>query len=286
MNSLSTYFHKPSSAFVGLVFASLTTLSPSVWAQDSEVVAKIGDHEITRQQLEQAAQDMAQQFSSVPENERLARVLDGLIDINVLARRAQEGGLDQDTELKNRIDLLRKRALHNGFFAREIQSKVSDEDIKARYEAEFAKAKPQQEVNARHILVKTEDEAKAVIKELEGGADFSELAKSKSTGPSGPKGGELGFFGKGRMVPEFEAAAFVLKAGEFTKEPVKTQFGYHVIKVEEVRDAPLPTFESTKEQFRQLLLTEAYAKAVKAARETYKVEVLDKGLKLAPPKQN
>ncbi len=139
---------------------------------------------------------------------------------------------------------------------------------------------PEKQLKARHILVKTEDEAKEIIKELEGGADFAELAKAKSTGPSGTKGGDLGTFGKGQMVPEFEAAAFALEVGEFSKEPVKTQFGFHVIKVEDKLDQPLPTFEEAREQLRQLLLTEAYADAVKTGRDKVGVDILEESLKL------
>ena len=128
--------------------------------------------------------------------------------------------------------------------------------------------------------MKTEEEAKAIIEEVKGGADFIELAKTKSTGPSGPQGGDLGFFGPGRMVPEFEKAAFALEAGGITDTPVKTQFGFHVIKVDEVRDTPLPTFEQSKEQLRQLVLTEAYAEAIKTGRESVGAEVLDDSLKL------
>ncbi|MEO0547813.1 MAG: peptidylprolyl isomerase, partial [Pseudomonadota bacterium] len=160
------------------------------------------------------------------------------------------------------------------------QPSVDEASMKARYDKEIGSATPEQEVSARHILVKTEEEAKSIIAELDGGADFVELAKTKSTGPSGPKGGELGFFGKGRMVPEFETAAFALEKGAYTKEPVKSQFGYHVIRVDDKRDKPLPSYEASKQQLRQVMLSEAYAAAVKAAREEVGAEVLDDSLKL------
>ena len=113
-------------------------------------------------------------------------------------------------------------------------------------------------MHARHILVKTKEEAEAIIKELDAGADFAKLAKEKSTGPVRPEGGDLGFFSPGQMVPAFEKAAFALKAGKYTKEPVKTQFGWHVIKVEEKRNAPPPEFDQVKDQVRQLVLREKY----------------------------
>lgn len=253
-------------------------------AQDSKAVAKVGDRMITAGDVDQALLDMGQQFQNFPEAERRARVLDSLIDFNTLAILAKQDGIDQDEAVKRRLALLQARALHNGYFQNKIQPLATDEKLKARFDAEIANAKPEQKVSARHILVKTEEEAKAIIKELEAGADFAELAKQKSTGPSGPKGGDLGEFGKGQMVPAFEAAAFALEKGGFTKTPVQTQFGFHVIKLEDRIDQPLPTFEQSKNQLRQLLLTEAYTEAVKAGREKLGIEVLDESLKLPEPK--
>ncbi len=256
------------------------SVAGTVFAQDSKVLATVGDHSITAADVDQALLDMGQQFQNFPETERRARVLDSLIDFNTLAILAKQEGLDQDAAVKRRIALLQARALHNGYFQSKIQPVVTEEKMKARFDAEMAGAKPEQKVSARHILVKTEEEAKAIIKELESGADFAELAKSKSTGPSGPKGGDLGEFGKGQMVPAFEAAAFALEPGAFTKSPVQTQFGFHVIKVEKRIDQPLPTFEQSKNQLQQLLLTEAYTESVKSGREKLGVKLLDESLKL------
>ena len=256
-------------------------------ADPAAVVATVGERTITNADLDQAMADMAQQFASFPEAERRARALDSLIDIHVLAGEARKAGIDKDEELARRIDLLTNRALHNGYFQSKIQPTVSDADLKARYDEEVGKAEPEQEVKARHILVKTEEEAKAIIAELDGGADFVELAKTKSTGPSGPQGGDLGYFGKGRMVPEFEQAAFALEKGAYTKEPVKSQFGFHVIKVDDKRDRALPSFDQTKERLRQLILTEKYAEAVRKGREAVGVTIADESLKLpdAAPQQ-
>ena len=120
----------------------------------------------------------------------------------------------------------------------EVAGKITDAEIRARYDQEVAATPPVNEVQARHILVKTKEEALDVIKQLDGGADFEKLANEKTNDPSGKTtGGDLGWFGPGQMVPEFEKAAFALNAGEYTKEPVQTQFGWHVIKVEDKRDA-------------------------------------------------
>lgn len=249
-------------------------------AQEDKAVAKVGERTITNSDLDEAVQRLGQQFANVPEAQRRARILDALIDFSVLANSAEKTGVADTPGVKKTLEYLRVQALHNAYFSQKIRPTITDEQIKARFDKQVEAATPEQEVKARHILVKTEEEAKAIIAELDGGADFIELAKTKSTGPSGPQGGDLGFFGKGRMVPEFEKAAFAMKAGEYTKEPVKTQFGFHVLKVDEVRDVPLPTFEASKGQIEQLLLSEAYADAVKAGRKEVGVEVLDEALKL------
>lgn len=270
--------------FASAVMLAVGGFSAGATAQDNKVLAKVGDRQITAAEVDQAAQDMAQQFQNFPPAERRARVLDSLIDFHTLAALAEQQGMDKDEELMRRLALLRSRALHNDYFLKNIQPSVTDEMVKGRFDTEIAKMTPEKQVKARHILVKTAEEATAIIKELEDGGDFAELAKAKSTGPSGPKGGDLGTFGKGQMVPAFEAAAFALDKGAFTKEPVKTQFGFHVIMVEDKIDQPLPTFEQLQGQLRQVLLTEAYAGAVKSGREKLGVKLLDESLKLPEPK--
>ncbi|MEM1040615.1 MAG: peptidylprolyl isomerase [Pseudomonadota bacterium] len=277
---MKTFLLRTATATSLLALVAAAPMAAPAFAQESPVLAKVGDRTITQADLDQALKDMGQQFANFPEAQRKARALDSLIDIHVLAAKAEKEGLLDDAETKRRLDLLRNRALHNGYFETKVQPTVDEASMKARYDKEIGSATPEQEVSARHILVKTEEEAKAIIAELDGGADFVELAKTKSTGPSGPKGGELGFFGKGRMVPEFETAAFALEKGAYTKQPVKSQFGYHVIRVDDKRDKPLPSYEASKQQLRQVMLSEAYAAAVKAAREEVGAEVLDDSLKL------
>ena len=263
-----------------LLICGATLTSSVAFAQDNPVVAKVGNSEITKSALDQAVLRLQQQFASVPENQRRARILDALIDFAVLATEAEKRDLDKQADTVELLKYLRLQALHNAYFRQVIDKSVTEEDLKKAYETQFAGKKPEKEVKARHILVKTEDEAKAIIKLLDEGGDFIELAKEKSTGPSGPQGGDLGYFGKGRMVPEFEAAAFAMKAGEYSKTPVRTQFGWHILKVDEVRDVPLPTFEASKAELRQIALSAAYEKAVKDGRSANKVEILDESLML------
>ena len=134
------------------------------------------------------------------------------------------------------------------------------------------------EIRARHILVKTRDEAVSLIEKLKAGQDFGELAIKYSTDPAGKNGGDLGYFGKGMMVPEFEKAAFALQAGEFTRQPIETQFGWHLILKEDERNAAPPDFDRVKDKVRQVILREEYDKLVQASRESDSVEILDKKL--------
>jgi len=243
------------------------------------VVATVDGQPITERDIALASSDLADQFSQVPEASRKAAILNTLIDIKSVAHQAQAAGMDKDKDFKAHMALLRDRALHNAFFQEHALKTVTDEEVKARYDKEVAASPPRQEIRARHILVKTEDEAKAVIAELDAGKDFAEVAKEKSTGPSGAKGGDLGYFSKGQMVPEFEKAAFALKVGEYTEKPVKTQFGWHVIKKEDERVAPPPAFDKVKDQVRQVILREKYTKLLQDARKAVDIEILDKDLK-------
>jgi peptidyl-prolyl cis-trans isomerase C len=133
-------------------------------------------------------------------------------------------------------------------------------------------------VRARHILVRTQEEAEAIIEQLDAGADFAELAVEKSTDPGKGDGGDLGYFGPGQMVEPFEEAAFALEVGAYTKEPVQTQFGWHVIKVEDRRAQQPPAFEDVKEQIRSILFRDAYGSVVEKARAGAKIEILDEAL--------
>lgn len=251
-----------------------------VFAQDANtVIAKVGNNEITEKLLTFTQQEMAQQFASVPKEDRRAAALAALIDIKLLSLLAEKEGLGKGEEFEQRMEFLRVRTLHNSYFDSKVAKAVTDEEIKARYEKEVAGTPAVKQISARHILVKTEEEAKAIIAELESGKDFIELAKEKSTGPSGPKGGDLGFFGAGQMVPEFEKAAFALEKGGVTKEAVKTQFGFHIIKKEDERDAPKPKLEDVTNKVRQVLLREKYLAALDAAKAGNTTVILDEELK-------
>lgn len=258
---------------------ALTFLAGPVRAADADIVAKVGAAEITEGDLSAAQNEIGAQFQQLPEEQRRLAVLSALIDIKALAQEAEKAKLQDEPAVASEIDFQRDRALHNAFFARNAVATVTEDELKARYDAEIGAMPTAEEVHARHILVKTREEADAAIKRLDEGADFATVAQELSTGPSGPEGGDLGFFSAGQMVPAFETAAFALEPGQYTKEPVETQFGWHVIRVEEKRQAEPPSYEQVKEQVRQVVLREKYMELVSQARNDLTVEYVDPALK-------
>jgi peptidyl-prolyl cis-trans isomerase C len=183
--------------------------------------------------------------------------LQELINLELLKQQAEKDGLDKRPEFINNAKLQRARLLVNLYLKDYIQSlNFTDEQLKQEYQTQIA-GLPNQEYKARHILSKTEDEAKAIIKELDNGADFAKLAKEKSTGPSGPQGGDLGWFRPGSMVPPFSQAVQSMQKGQHSKTPVKTKFGWHVILLEDTRELSPPPFEEVKDKIKAILVNKA-----------------------------
>ncbi|MEY9560314.1 peptidylprolyl isomerase [Sinorhizobium fredii] len=245
------------------------------------VVAKVGDQEIRQSELDLAITSLDPQLQRMPEEQKRAAALSAVIDVKLLVKDAEEEGLQNDATFKQRVAFLTERELHNAFFKKHVVDAVTKEEVKARYDKEIAAIPAQEEVKARHILVKTEDEAKAIIKELDAGKSFVELAKAKSTDPNKDDGGDLGYFTKGRMVPEFETAAFALEKGTYTKTPVKSQFGFHVILVEDKRPQAPPPLEQVEPQVRQLIMRDKYLALLDTAKKATGVEISDPALKKA-----
>ncbi|AJY48106.1 peptidylprolyl isomerase [Martelella endophytica] len=248
-------------------------------ATDDPVVATVGGEPIHQSELQQTFDRFKGQFGQMTDEQLRGVALSSLIDMKVVTDAAEKEGIDQTDAFKARMEDLRQQELYNEYLASIIDDQITDDMLKARYDEEVAKAPKQEEVHARHILVKTEDEAKDIIKQLDDGASFEDLAKEHSTGPSGPNGGDLGYFSKGQMVPEFEEAAFALKPGEHTETPVQTQFGFHVIEVEDVREKPPVAFDQVKPQLQQALATEKYNEILSGLRDDDTVVINDEDLK-------
>jgi peptidyl-prolyl cis-trans isomerase C len=266
----------------GLAAGNLLLPAGIATAQEDKVIATVNGKTITEAELTLAESDLDPQFSRLPPEQRRAAALSAVIEIRLLSAQAEANGLDKQPDFERRMNFLRQRALHSALVEADVASKVTDDEIRARYDKEIAATPPANEVHARHILVKTKEEADAIIKQLDGGAKFEELANQHTTDPSGKtSGGDLGYFGPGQMVPEFEKAAFALEVGAYTKQPVQSQFGFHVIKAEDKRAQQPPAFDQVKEQFRSMVLREKYFALVKSLRDSAKVEVSDPALKTA-----
>jgi peptidyl-prolyl cis-trans isomerase C len=256
--------------------------APAAAPDPATVVATVNGQQITEADLMLAEADLDQQFSRLPPEQRRAAALSAIIEIRLLASEAEAKGLDKDPEFARRMAFLQQRALHSAVVDQEVSAKITDEEIRKRYDTEMSNTPPVNEVKARHILVKTKEEADAIIKQLDAGGDFEKLANENTTDPSGKAtGGDLGYFGPGQMVPEFEKAAFALDVGAYSKQPVQSQFGFHVIKVEDKRAQQPPAFDQVKDQIRSLLLRENYFALVKSLRGAAKVDIADAELKKA-----
>lgn len=244
------------------------------------VLATVNGQPITEADLDLAIEDLDQQFARLPEDQKRAAALSAVIEIRLMAAEAAAKGIDKDADMQRRLAFLQQRALHAAVIDKEVQAKITDDETRARYDKEIAAQPAENEVHARHILVKTKEEADAIIKDLDAGKKFEDIAKEKSTDPgSGANGGDLGYFSAGQMVPEFEKAAFDLAPGTYTKTPVQTQFGFHIIKVEDKRAKQPPAFDAVKEQVRSLVLRDKYLELIKGLREAATIQIDDPTLK-------
>ena len=241
----------------------------------SDVVARVGDRTITEGELELARQEFGAELQQVPPAQQRPLVVSALVNMEMLAQAAIDAGLDKGPEFEMRKAFVEMQALRSAYVENEIVNGITPEEIQKAYETMVVTPfKPEEQIRARHILVETEDEAKQIIADLDAGKSFEELAK-QSKDPSGQNGGDLGYFGHGQMVAPFEAAAFALQPGEVTKEPVKSDFGWHVIKLEDKRMSSPPPLAQVEGELRNYLMRQRFETTMADLREKYKVEIVD-----------
>lgn len=253
-----------------------TACSPQQESKTAEPTAAGGDPVATvnGQPIGQQTFDILQQEAAKQGNADPQALLDELVTLEVLAQEARKQGLDETEQARALLWQKQVSTLANALLGDYLDGNpVSEKDIRAEYDRRMAERDTQTEYKARHILVDTEDQARSLIEKLEGGADFAELAKAESTGPSGEKGGDLGWFTQDRMVPAFSEAVAALEPGNFSQEPVKTRFGYHVILLEKARDQAPPSFEQLKNRIKADLLNQALDAHIKQLREEADVEI-------------
>jgi peptidyl-prolyl cis-trans isomerase C len=239
------------------------------------VLAKVNGAEIRQSDVALAEEELGPSLAQMDPATKKDSVLSFLIDMKIVAKAAEAKKIEDRDDFKARLAFARSRLLMDNLLAVEGKAATTDDAMKKVYEDASKQITGEQEVHARHILVETEDEAKAIAGELKKGADFAELAKKKSKDPGASDGGDLGFFTKDQMVPEFSTVAFALEPGKIS-DPVKSQFGWHIIKVEEKRARKAPEFEQVKAQIETYVTRKAQADYVAKLRETAKVERTDK----------
>ncbi|MBB54245.1 MAG: peptidylprolyl isomerase [Magnetovibrio sp.] len=244
-------------------------------ADDDPVVATVNGTKILKSMLVTAQQLLPEQYQKIPLMQFYPALVDTVIDMKLSAADARKKRLHETKEFKVLMSRVEDQMLQRTVLQAEVDKALTEEALKRRYDALIADEKSSTEVHARHILVKTKEEANDIIEQLQNGASFEVTAKERSTGPSATSGGDLGFFGKGQMVPEFEKAAFSLRKGKFTDTPVKTQFGWHIIKLEDRRKSEPPSFESIKQKLQTEISQETGAEYVSGLRKEAKIERFD-----------
>ena len=261
-----------------LAFA-LTSLPLAATAQDSAAgedpaVATVNGEPILRSEVLAAASNLPAQYQG-----QLAALypllVQRLVDMKLLGLAAEAAGLAGDAEVERRLDRQRSAIMREVYVERMVEETATEAALKARYETFIEENPAEGEVSARHILLENEADAQKVIADLDAGGVFADLARERSKGPSSGQGGDLGFFTKADMVPEFSEAAFALEPGQYTKEPVQTQFGWHVILVEDRRSQEAPSFEEMENQLRSKLAEETVREAISALRADATIEMLD-----------
>ena len=260
-----------------LLLAASISLVPLPAAADDPVVARVNGDDIKQSDLDFASSEVGSGHANYTPEDRKKVLLQYVIENELMAEAGEKDSLDKAPNFADRAKYHQRHALRDAYFDASIRGAVSEDAAKKIYDEKIGQVKPEQEVHARHILVVKEAEAKEVADRLKKGEDFATVAKEKSKDTSA-EGGDLGFFGRGQMLKPFEDAAFALEVGQIS-EPVQTQFGWHIIKVEEKRDQPLPTFDQVKEAIIAQLVQQKAQEVVTGLRDAAKIEVVDPGLK-------
>ena len=239
----------------GLMMGAVMMLAsfPALTQETPPVVVTINGESFTLNLLGNLANQLPDDIRRQPPENLFESLIDDIIDTRLSADAARASGVADNPAIREIAERARDRILAEVWLNQEINARITDDMLEQSYNDLVADTESRTEIRARHILVDKKEDALAAISRLDAGEDFAALAAELSTGPSGPNGGELGYFGRGAMVPSFEVASFGLARDSYTKEPVQTQFGWHVIKVEDRRVAPAPSFEEAEDQLRNTI---------------------------------
>jgi peptidyl-prolyl cis-trans isomerase C len=264
--------------FIGAALASL----PSAIAEEKDqdkVVAKVNGRSITEADVRFADAEIGQDLGNLPGATRRRVLIEYLIENQLFAEAAEGAKLAAGTEFDGRMQYWRRRALRDSYFDTSVKGAVGEGDAKKFYEDQVKQLKPEEEVKARHILVDSEEKAKEIFEKIAHGADFAQMAKEFSKDP-GTKddGGSLGYFARGQMVPQFEEAAFKLSKGDIS-QPVQTQFGWHLVQLEDRRERKAPEFAEVKDRLVASMIHRKAQEVAASLRGSAQVEYLDAEIK-------
>ena len=267
------YLRKIVSSILAFLLFSIMFLK-ATQAQNIPIVANVNNEDISLETMIHAMNELPPEIQSQPFMSYYEDLLERVIDIKLFAQEGKKMKLDEEPSVRAAIDFVIEKVLMQAFLSKYVQENIKEENIKASYNNFIADETSREEIKASHILMDTESEAIDVINMLNNGDDFAELAKNKSTGPSGPSGGDLGWFKRGQMVPPFEKAAFSLNKNEITQRPVQTQFGWHVIKIFDKRIPEAPSYENMKSKLVQDLERKIVSKKIQDLRNDALIEKL------------
>lgn len=252
--------HRPK--FVASIALSILVASGGAHAAENtandgdKLVAIVNGINIQQFEYDLAEQSLQAELENLSNSQRQQRVLQFLIDFKLMGEAARRADLHKSLEFTRKIAYLSEQTLNNQYFINNVLAQIDDAALRSFYDQEMNKIVPSSETHIRHILFDDEDNGKLVLGLLEGGGDFIQLAEEYSIGPSKTQGGDLGYFPDGEMEPEFLEVIKLLKVGEYTPDLVKTKFGYHIIRLEDIRQKPLPTFEKVKNSLYGILVQE------------------------------
>jgi peptidyl-prolyl cis-trans isomerase C len=271
--------HRLSGA-VAALFAALVIVLGGMAAEAQErVIAKVNGKTITDTDMKLAEAEIGTDLGSLPEATRRRVLVEFLIENQLFADAAEGQRLGASPSFDERIQYWRRRALRDAYFDRSVRDAINDADARKFYDSQVRAQKPEEEMRARHILVDSKDKAREIYEKIAHGSDFAQLAKEHSKDPgSKDQGGELGFFIRGQMVPQFEEAAFKLKKGEVS-EPFESQFGWHIVRVDDRRQRAAPPFEAVKDRVLASMIHQKAQQIATDLRGKAQIEYIDPEIK-------
>lgn len=273
-------------ALVGAIAVPAKAQQPAPAGDADPIVASVDGSNIRQSDIAALISTLPQQYRDIPMQMLFPALLERAIDGELLQREAKAAGVAEHPEVKRRVERYRDQLIQEQYLTGQLEAAISEDKVKAEYEKLRAQAPRAEEIRASHILVADEATARDIVRELEKGADFAALAKEKSIDPGAANGGDLGYFTAEQMVPEFSSAAFALAPGAYSKEPVKSQFGWHVIQVADRRDVAPPSLDAAREQIRAELAEQEARRILAELRAKATIERFSMDGQPLPPQQS